>query len=218
MWANSKGSERLTAILLFQNWLVVPCVPCELLPLKEQKEFLRIRQLESKHISLFLKSSYNPNDTQIPLTYTPPKWCGGLGLEYRCPPDLYFWVRNIPVLIILDITYTLHLLLGHICFSYKEKGWHFSAMTVTKNFPLQLPRCSHTTACALFGAAFPFQQLGPGNRGSMDPKSLVMPESFKTFFYGCWAPKTLSDFWGRNAGHLTKSFLSRVLEGMWPEN
>lgn len=161
MWSNSKGSERLTAILLFQNWLVVPCVPCELLPLKEQKEFLRIRQLESKHISLFLKSSYNPNDTQIPLTYTPPKWCGGLGLEYRCPPDLYFWVRNIPVLIILDITYTLHLLLAHICFSYKEKGWHFSAMTVTKNFPLQLPRCNHTTACALCLVLLsPFSNLG----------------------------------------------------------
>lgn len=39
-----------------------------------------------------------------------PHLSSSLELEYRCPCDIYFWIRDILVLIILDTTYTLHLL------------------------------------------------------------------------------------------------------------
>lgn len=91
-----------------------------------------------------------------------PHLRGSLELEYRCPRDIYFWVRNILVLIILDITYNLHLL-ATFTFHTKKKADILGNDSNSKSFPLQcvLP------VCPFWCSPYTFRYLG---QASGEPK------------------------------------------------
>lgn len=115
-----------------------------------------------------------------------PHLSGSLELEYRCPRGIYFWVRNILVLIILDITYTLHLL-ATLTFHTKKKADILGSDSNSKSFPLQVCKQRHCL-CALFGLSLHFQLLGPGIRRSVEPKCkfgevLLICEGFNQIRY-----------------------------------